>query len=129
MMAYKLYHQSLVHRSSPLCQIRCSISFIFAPCCLKCSYTIVSQLSKCLKFVTFWGVILYRIQSILSPRIDLNFRHLLSCDTIVAFLLYFEVSRFLAFQFPAFGGGIAPIRGSESFCFHIWPSFCIFSMG
>ena len=46
--------------------------------------TIVSQLSKCLKFVTFRGVILYRIQSFLSPRIDLNFRHLLSCDTIVS---------------------------------------------
>ena len=47
--------------------------------------TIVSQLNKCLKFVTFRGVILYRIQSFLSPppRIDLNFRHLLSCDTIV----------------------------------------------
>ena len=45
---------------------------------------IVSQLSKCLKFVTFRGVILYRIQSFLSPRTDLNFRHLLSCDTIVS---------------------------------------------
>ena len=43
--------------------------------------TIVSQLRKCLKFVTFRGVILYRIQSFFSPRIDLN-RHLLSCDTI-----------------------------------------------
>ena len=43
---------------------------------------IVSQLSKCLNFVTFRAVILYRMQSFLSPRIDLNFRHLLSCDTI-----------------------------------------------
>ena len=43
----------------------------------------MSQLSKCLKFVTFRGVIFYRIQSFLSPQIDLNFRHLLSCDTIV----------------------------------------------
>ena len=42
----------------------------------------MSQLSKCLKFVTFRGVILYRMQSFLSLRIDLNFRHLLSCDII-----------------------------------------------
>ena len=28
------------------------------------------------------GVILYRIRSFLSPRTDLNFRHLSSCDTI-----------------------------------------------
>ena len=48
--------------------------------------TIVSQLSKCLKFVTFRGVILYRIHSFLSPRIDLNFRHLLSCETIARLL-------------------------------------------
>ena len=30
------------------------------------------------------GVILYRVQSFLSPRTDLNFRHLSSCDTIKA---------------------------------------------
>ena len=44
--------------------------------------TVVSQLSKCLKFMAFRGVILYGIQSFLSPRIYLNFRHLFSCDTI-----------------------------------------------
>ena len=30
------------------------------------------------------GVILYRVQSFLSPRMNLNFRHLSSCDTIEA---------------------------------------------
>ena len=40
------------------------------------------QLDKCLKLNAFQGVILYRIQSLSSPRIDLNFRHLSSCDTI-----------------------------------------------
>ena len=44
---------------------------------------IVSQLSKCLKFMAFRGVILYWVQSFLSPWMDLNFRHLSSCDTIV----------------------------------------------
>ena len=43
---------------------------------------IVPQLNKCLKFIAFWGVTLYRIQSFLSPRKDMNFRHLSSCDTI-----------------------------------------------
>ena len=49
---------------------------------------IVSQLSKCLKFVTFRGVTLYRIQLFLSPQIDSNFSHLLSCDTIVIVLTF-----------------------------------------
>ena len=39
---------------------------------------IVPQLDKCLKFMAFQGDILYREQSFLSPRIDLN---LSSCDT------------------------------------------------
>ena len=43
----------------------------------------MSQLDKCLKFMAFQGVILYSVQSFLSPRIDLNFRHLFSCDTII----------------------------------------------
>ena len=43
---------------------------------------IVSQLDKCLKFTAFREVILYSLQSFLSPQIDLNFRHLSSCDTI-----------------------------------------------
>ena len=47
----------------------------------------VSQLNKCQKFMAFWGIILYRIQSFLSPRADLNFRHLFSCDTIVSIRL------------------------------------------
>ena len=34
------------------------------------------------KLCVISGVILYRIQSFLSPQIDLNFRHLFSCDTI-----------------------------------------------
>ena len=42
----------------------------------------VTQLNKCLKFVAFRGVILDTIQSFLSPRIDLNSRHLFSCDSI-----------------------------------------------
>ena len=52
---------------------------------IKGKYTIVPQLDKCLKFMAFrgGGVILCRVQSFLSPRIDLNFRHLSSCDTIV----------------------------------------------
>ena len=50
---------------------------------IKGKYTIVPQLDKCLKFMAFRGVILCRVQSFLSPRIDLNFRHLSSCDTIV----------------------------------------------
>ena len=33
--------------------------------------------------MAFQGVILCRVQSFLSPRMDLNFRHLSSCDTIV----------------------------------------------
>ena len=37
--------------------------------------TVVPQLGKCLRFMAFQGVILYRIQSFLSPRTDLNFRH------------------------------------------------------
>ena len=44
-------------------------------------HAMVPQLDKCLKFKTFWGVILCRVQSFSSPRIDLNFRHLSSCDT------------------------------------------------
>ena len=40
-----------------------------------CYATIVPQLDKCLKFLAFQGIILYRVQSFLSPRIDLNFRH------------------------------------------------------
>ena len=50
----------------------------------------VPQLDKCLKFVAFQGVIVYRVQSFLSPRIDLNFRHLSSCDTVgpITFLTY-----------------------------------------
>ena len=44
--------------------------------------TIVSQLSKCLKFKSIRGdkndCILYKI----SPKNVTNFRHLLSCDTI-----------------------------------------------
>ena len=32
--------------------------------------------------MAFRRVILYRLQSILSPLIDLNFRHLSSCDTV-----------------------------------------------
>ena len=43
---------------------------------------IVPQLSKCLNFYGISGVILYGAQSFLSPRIDFNFRHLSSCDTI-----------------------------------------------
>ena len=39
--------------------------------------TIVPQLDKYLKFMAFPGVILYQIV-ILSPWIDLNFRHLSS---------------------------------------------------
>ena len=51
-------------------------------------YTIVPQLDKCLKFMAFrggggGGVILYRVGSFSSPRIDLNFRHLSSCYTMV----------------------------------------------
>ena len=42
----------------------------------------VPQLDKCLKFIVFREVILYRVQLFLSPRTDLNFRHLSSCDTI-----------------------------------------------
>ena len=42
------------------------------------------QLDKCLKFMAFQGVILNRVQSFLShPQIELNFRHLSSCDTII----------------------------------------------
>ena len=43
---------------------------------------IVPQLDKSLKFMAFQGVILYRVQSFLSPQMDLKFRHLSSCDTI-----------------------------------------------
>ena len=43
----------------------------------------MSQLNKCLKFMAFRGVILYRIQSFVSLRMGLDFRHLSSCDTIV----------------------------------------------
>ena len=50
---------------------------------IKGKYTIVPQLDKYLKFMAFRGVILRRVQSFLSPRIDLNFRHLSSCVTIV----------------------------------------------
>ena len=57
-------------------------SIVCSNCSVVCLIAIVSQLSKCLKFVTFWGVILHRIRSFLSPRTDLNFRHLLNCDTI-----------------------------------------------
>ena len=46
--------------------------------------TIVSQLDQCSKFTAFRGIILHREQSFLSPRTDLNFRHLSSCDTIAA---------------------------------------------
>ena len=42
----------------------------------------VSQLGKCLTFTAFRGVILYSVQSFLSPRTDSNFRHLFSCDTV-----------------------------------------------
>ena len=45
-------------------------------------HPITSQLNKCQNFMAFWGVILYRIQSFLFPRTDLNFGHLLSCDTV-----------------------------------------------
>ena len=47
---------------------------------------IVSQLSKCLKFVTFRGLFCIEYSHSYPPRIDLNFRHLLSCDTIVFFI-------------------------------------------
>ena len=47
------------------------------------SLSIVPGLGKCLKFMSCRGVILYRVQSFLSPRVDLNFRYLLSCDTKV----------------------------------------------
>ena len=43
---------------------------------------ITTQLDKCLKFMAFQGVIFYREQSFLSPRIDLKFRPLFSCDTL-----------------------------------------------
>ena len=46
-------------------------------------YPIVSELGTCLNFMAFWGVILYRVQSFLSPQTNLNFRHLSSCDAIV----------------------------------------------
>ena len=32
--------------------------------------------------MAFQGAILYRVQSFLTPRIDSNFRHLSSCETI-----------------------------------------------
>ena len=49
--------------------------------------TIVPQLDKCLKFMAFRGVILYRVQLFLCPQKDLNFGHLSSCDTIKALIL------------------------------------------
>ena len=42
----------------------------------------MSQLDKSLNFTAFRGVILYSVQSFLSPLIDLDFRHLSSSDTI-----------------------------------------------
>ena len=50
----------------------------------------VPQLDKCLKFMALPKVILYRVQSFLSPRTDLNFRHLFSCDTTVQKFIYFS---------------------------------------
>ena len=56
--------------------------------------SIVPQLDKCLKFMAFREVILHRVQSILSPpRIDLNFRHLSSCDTIVKSKVWIEIKK------------------------------------
>ena len=48
--------------------------------------------------MTFRGVILYRIQSFLSPRIDLNFRHLLSCDTTVDHISVDYISVYIRFD-------------------------------
>ena len=47
----------------------------------KCGYY-STTLDKCLNFMAFRGLILCRLQSSLSPRIDMNFRHLYSCDTM-----------------------------------------------
>ena len=41
------------------------------------------KLDKCLKSIAFRRAILYRVQSFLSLRIELNFRHLSSYGTIV----------------------------------------------
>ena len=52
-----------------------------------CVLTIVSQLDKCLKFTSFLGLLLYSVESLLSPRIDLNFRHLSTFHNIMMCLL------------------------------------------
>ena len=74
----------------PLCQTYFLIPFgmkekmAFFELCFTCTdvKSIVSQLSKCLKFKSIRGdkndCILYKI----TPRNVTNFRHLLSCDTI-----------------------------------------------
>ena len=43
----------------------------------------MAQLDKCLKFKAFQGIILYRVQSLLSSRKDSDYRHLSSCGTIM----------------------------------------------
>ena len=43
---------------------------------------IMSQLDNCLKSMVLWGVILYSVQSLLSPPNRLDSRHLSSCDTV-----------------------------------------------
>ena len=52
---------------------------------------VVRQLDECLKFMAVQGVVLHGIQSFLSPRICLYFRHLSSCDTIVLFLSELDI--------------------------------------
>ena len=67
--------QDLIRFSSDFHEI--CIAYAFRSMC------IVSQLDKCLKFMAFQGVILHRVQSFLSPRTGLNFRHLSTCGTKV----------------------------------------------
>ena len=56
--------------------------------------TIVPQLDKCLKFMTFRGIVLHRAQSFLSLRIEVNFKYLFSCDTIDAKICLPQFSSF-----------------------------------
>ena len=66
----------------PISKVICSVS----DSVLECSAPNVnySVTTGCLKFLCIPGVILYRAQSFLypPPRMDFNFRHLSSCNTL-----------------------------------------------
>ena len=56
-------------------------------------FSIVPQLGKCLKFMTFrggGGLFCIEYSHFYPSRIDLSFRHLSSCDTIVNRASYHE---------------------------------------